>query len=95
VAHVKASNSAKVTISITCDNEFNVFTMNMQGRKCSLDKLATGWIPISEEANRLRAHTLRLKPVEDGSILPEKLRPLTPFLQKTIRQEQLDALMLV
>lgn len=95
VAHVKASNSAKVTISMTCDNELNIFTMNMEGRKCSLDKLATGWIHMDDEADRLRAHTLRLKPIEDGSILPEKLRPLTPLLQKTIRQEQLDALFLV
>lgn len=95
VAHVKASNSAKVTISMTCDNELNIFTMNMEGRKCSLDKLATGWIHMDDEADRLRAHTLRLKPIEDGSILPEKLRPLTPVLQKTIRQEQLDALFLV
>lgn len=95
VAHVKASNSAKVTISMICDNELNVFTMNMEGRKCTLDKLATGWIHMDDEADRLRAHTLQLKPIEDGSILPEKIEALTPVLQKAIRQEQLDALFLV
>lgn len=95
VAHVKASNSAKVTISMICDNEMNVFTMNMQGRKCTLDKLVTGWIHMDDEADRLRAHTLRLTPTDDGSILPEKLEALTPVLQKAIRQEQLDAIFLV
>ena len=95
VAHVKASNSAKVTISMICDNELNVFTMNMEGRKCTLDKLATGWIHMDDEADRLRAHTLKLSPLKDGSILPDNLQELTPVLQKAIRQEQLDALFLV
>jgi len=95
VAHVKASNSAKVTISMICDNELNVFTMNMHGRKCTLDKLATGWIHMDDEADRLRAHTLQLNPMQDGSILPDKITSLTPVLQKAIRQEQLDALLLV
>ena len=96
VAHVKASNSAKVTISMICDNEFNVLSMSMQGRKCTLDKLATGWIQMDEEADRLRAHALRLTPtIDEGSILPEKIEELTPVLRRAIHQEQLDALLLV
>ena len=96
VAHVKASNSAKVTISMICDNELNVITMNMEGRKCTLDKLATGWIHMDDEVDRLRSHTLTLSPMNDGRILqPDTIQELTPVLQKAIRQEQLDALFLV
>jgi hypothetical protein len=90
VIHVKASSSAKVTISIMCNNTLNVFTMAMEGNECVMNKLATGWNHIDTEIHRLRR--LQLQPVET-SILKKK--EMTPMLQKALRHDQLDALFLV
>ena len=92
VAHVKSS-SAKVTISMTCDNTLNALTMKLEGRQCTLSKLASGWLDMDDEADRMRWQTLQLKP-RDGSIVPEKIKRL-PMLQKAIHQEQMDAIFFV
>ena len=90
VIHAKASSSAKVTISIICNNTLNVFTMAVEGNECVMNKLASGWNHIDTEIHRLR--TLQLKPAEESVL---KSKEMIPILQKAIREDQLDALFLI
>lgn len=54
VIHVKAAHASKLTVSMICDNHLNTWTMQMDGRKCAMHKLSTGWVDIQEEAERMR-----------------------------------------
>lgn len=92
VIHVKASNSAKVTISIMCENTLNVITMAMEGNKCVMNRLATGWISLGDEVERLRSVQLASP---SFNLENDKSKELTLVVQKAMHQEQLNAIFLV
>lgn len=57
--HLKASGQIPMTLNILCDNELNVWTLEMKGVHCELDKLDLGWKDIPTAMDSLRVRLLR------------------------------------
>ncbi|CAJ1961697.1 unnamed protein product [Cylindrotheca closterium] len=55
---VKANNKIRVTMSILCDNELNVWTLKLVGTTCEIDTLMMGWSDMPGQVERLRTKTI-------------------------------------
>mmetsp|Transcript_2895 Transcript_2895/g.6828 ORF Transcript_2895/g.6828 Transcript_2895/m.6828 type:complete len:275 (+) Transcript_2895:48-872(+) len=76
---VKANKKIPLTMSILCDNELNIWTLEMVGVTCELDNLMVGWSDMPGQVERLRVKTMDgHQPSEDSrdsSIVGKKPEP--------------------
>lgn len=55
---VKANKKIPITMSILCDNELNIWSLEMVGVTCELDNLMLGWSDMPGKVERLRNKTI-------------------------------------
>mmetsp|Transcript_8571 Transcript_8571/g.14517 ORF Transcript_8571/g.14517 Transcript_8571/m.14517 type:complete len:157 (+) Transcript_8571:291-761(+) len=57
VTHIK-SFAAKLTVSMICDTQLNIFTLDVVGDHCRVHRIVSGWNDQSTETQKLRQHML-------------------------------------
>lgn len=58
VIHLKANRQVPLTLSILCDNLLNTWTMELEGRSCTMDAMELGWVNMQNSVQRLRQKVL-------------------------------------
>lgn len=65
VIHVKANRQVPLTLSILCDNLLNTWTMELEGRSCSLEAMDFGWMDMDNSVQRLRQKVMEQNDKEE------------------------------
>jgi hypothetical protein len=58
VIHLKANRQVPLTISMLCDNLLNTWTMELEGRHCTMDAMELGWMNMQNSVQKLRQKVL-------------------------------------
>lgn len=91
VIHLKANRQVPLTLSILCDNLLNTWTMELEGRSCTMDAMELGWMNMQNSVQRLRQKVLLQQQdspefVIDMSVIGEETTKTLSF------QEEFDKL---